>query len=148
MSHVSKLRRERMPCEFAMDCWTSDGETCPAYANPADCLIYRRKMIAEGEIQCAGWEFNSFDSTGFASFWLLVEQEWAEQEKKQLYYPDCCWSDNSEPDEEPCEFGLSENCVEPSLRNSNCCFECWLYGEVDNEDRENAKALEEVEVEA
>ena len=39
------------------------------------------------------WKFtpglkNRFDSEGFAKFWLRVEQECAEQEKKSLYYPD------------------------------------------------------------
>ena len=31
---------------------------------------------------------NRFESQGFAKFWLRVEQEWAEAEKKLLYYPD------------------------------------------------------------
>lgn len=88
MSHVSK------PCEFAMDCMTPDGETCPTYADPDNCNKYRRKLIAEGEISLAGWEFNNFNSKDFAEFWLRVEQEWAEQFKKAyayygLYGPPC-----------------------------------------------------------
>jgi hypothetical protein len=31
---------------------------------------------------------NRFESKGFAGFWLRVEREWAENEKKLLYYPD------------------------------------------------------------
>ena len=97
---------------------------------------------------------NRFESQGFTGFWLRVEREWAENEKKQLYYPespcDFCTSpecvdceNNPDPEEEPCDYGFSEECVEPQLRNTNCCFECWLYSEVDDEDRESAKNLEE-----
>lgn len=83
---------------------------------------------------------NPFDSQGFTMFWLRVEREWAETAKKLLYYPaspcdfytspewvDC--ENNSDPKEEPCAFGFSEECVEPQLRNTACCFECWLYEE-------------------
>ena len=31
---------------------------------------------------------NPFESSRFTAFWDLVEQEWAEQEKLSLYYPD------------------------------------------------------------
>jgi hypothetical protein len=82
----------------------------------------------------------------FVAFWQRIEQEWAENEKKLLYYLesicdfcsrcDCSnCEDNPDPIEEPCDFGFSEECVEPCLRDTNCCFECWLYSEVDKETR-------------
>jgi hypothetical protein len=99
---------------------------------------------------------NQFESLGFAKFWLLCEREWAEAEKKLLYYPedpcrwcieaDCSGCEHFEQDqEEPCEYGFSEDCVEPSLRDTNCCFECWLYQEVDEETQRSAKEEEEEE---
>ncbi len=33
---------------------------------------------------------NPFESEGFAGFWSRVEQEWAEAEKRLLYYPFEC----------------------------------------------------------
>ena len=30
---------------------------------------------------------NPFESPGFAGFWLRVEREWAEEEKRNLFYP-------------------------------------------------------------
>jgi len=41
------------------------------------------------------------------------------------YYEDT--SDIEE--EESCDYG-TEFCVEPSLKSVNCCFECWLYQEM------------------
>lgn len=50
MSHVSpRLKEGYIPCEFARDCFTPDGETCPTYKDPDDCEKYHRKMVAEGE---------------------------------------------------------------------------------------------------
>jgi hypothetical protein len=75
----------------------------------------------------------------------MSEQEKAEQQKKELFYdpiPDGEYDENGQPlmdEEEPCEYGFSEDCVEPSLRNTNCCFECWLYTEVDKETQKQAK---------
>ena len=34
-----------------------------------------------------------------------------------------------EETEEDCDYG-AEFCVEPSLKHMNCCFECWLYQEM------------------
>jgi hypothetical protein len=99
---------------------------------------------------------NPFESQGFAGFWLRVDREWAEAEKRLLYYPegpcdfcvesDCSGCENN-PQEEPCDYGFSEECVEPQLRDTNCCFECWLFMEVDAADRRSAKQLEEETVE-
>lgn len=95
-----------------MDCGTQDGTFCDIYADPDDCLTYRRKMIAEGEESVEGWEFNRFESSGFASFWLLVEQEWAENEKKQLYYPDQACPYCGEP-------GCSGDCVASAMEEGD-----------------------------
>lgn len=158
MSHVSfKLREGWVPCEVAAmgDCLVSeDAETCLSFKDPDDCPKYRRVMILEGEIQRAGWEFNCFKLKDFADFWLLCEREWAEAEKKLLYYPEgnCAFcgrddcsncEDNPDPKEAPCDYGFSEECVEPSLRGTNCCFECWLYGEVDSETQKVANSASE-----
>jgi hypothetical protein len=40
---------EKIPCEFAMDCFTPDGTFCPKYPDPDDCKTYHLKMVAEGE---------------------------------------------------------------------------------------------------
>ena len=149
-------------CEFAMDCLTKNGESCDI--NPDNCNTYHRKMIAEGEASPEGWEFNRFESNGFASFWRClssdvewtktIEKQWeAEQEKKRLYYPegpcdfciaDSCHGCEHSDIEDPCEFGLSEECVEPSLRDTNSCWGCWLYSENDVEARKSAKQEETV----
>jgi len=98
LSHVSpKLKEGWIPCELAAmtDCLNSDdAETCLTYKDPDDCPAYRRFMIKEGEIQRAGWEFNRFECSGFEAFWERIEQEWAEQFKKNdayygLYGPPC-----------------------------------------------------------
>lgn len=39
---------------------------------------------------------------------------------------------------EPCDYGWSEECVEPALRGGNC-FECWLFQQVDRECRKEAE---------
>ncbi len=89
-------------------------------------------------------------------FWAYCEQEWAEAQKKELYYPpspcdsctgqDCGYCpENSESQEEPCEYGFSEECVERSLRNTNCCMECWLYNEVDEKDKREAGKMATME---
>ena len=31
------------------------------------------------------------------------------------------------PEEEACDYGLSEFCEHPFLRSTGCCFECPLY---------------------
>jgi len=74
----------------------------------------------------------------------MIEQEKAEQQKKELFYDPVPYEGYDENgqllmEEEPCEYGFSEDCVEPSLRNTNCCFECWLYNEVDDETKKQAK---------
>jgi hypothetical protein len=77
----------------------------------------------------------------------MSEQEKAEQLKKELLYDPVPYGEYDENgqlpmvDEEPCEYGFSEDCVEPSLRNTNCCFECWLYTEVDEETKKQAKEI-------
>lgn len=101
MSHVSLRMRERpqpIPCEASAmhDCTIADGEDfCSAFPDPEKCPAYRRMLIREGEIQRAGWEFNRFESEKFGAFWERILQEWAENEKKQLYY---------DPDPRGCEF--------------------------------------------
>jgi hypothetical protein len=50
LSHVSKKIKEGwIPCEFARDCLTIDGETCDTHKDPDDCVRYHRKMVLEGE---------------------------------------------------------------------------------------------------
>lgn len=49
---------------------------------------------------------NPFDSTGFAGFWLRVEQEWAEHYKRYYVY------DDDDPDSETCpNCGLVGSCM-------------------------------------
>lgn len=48
-------------------------------------------------------------------------------------------------DSSDCDYGFSEFCVDPHLRNLGCCFECWLFQEVDEADREEAERREEIE---
>lgn len=38
---------KKIPCEFARDCLTPDGETCPNFADPDDCGKYHRILLAE-----------------------------------------------------------------------------------------------------
>lgn len=39
----------KIPCEFARDCLTPDGEFCPKFPNPDDCEKYHRLMVLEEE---------------------------------------------------------------------------------------------------
>ena len=39
----------KIPCEFARDCLTPDGEYCPKYPDPDDCEKYHRMMVLEEE---------------------------------------------------------------------------------------------------
>jgi len=114
------------------------------------CWMYEVYQVKDC-INCAVYCDIQNLENAWSLFWDLCEKEWAERQKKDLYYPDgpCDWcSEDScsncehSDQEDPCEFGFSEECVEPSLRDSNCCFECWLYSEVDSEDQKNAKSLE------
>lgn len=76
---------------------------------------------------------------------VFTKQEKAEQQKRQEFYePDVEWT---EEEEEDCDFDFGEECVEPHLKNMNCCFECWLFIEVDAANREHAKTDEESEEE-
>jgi hypothetical protein len=68
----------------------------------------------------------------FAEFWQRIEQEWAERFKFDEFYG--CG--------EQCYYDFADECVEPSLRNMNCCFECWLFQELDEESRKQAKQEE------
>ena len=44
------------------------------------------------------------------------------------YYGDDDFEDDNE--EAPCDYGADTPCLEPALRNIGCCFECWLYQEM------------------
>ena len=37
----------KIPCEFARDCLTPDGEYCPKFPDPDDCEKYHRMMVLE-----------------------------------------------------------------------------------------------------
>ena len=42
-------------------------------------------------------------------------------------------------EEQDCDYG-AEFCVEPALKETNCCFECWLYLEmVEEQEKEQRK---------
>jgi len=45
-------------------------------------------------------------------------------------------------EDESCDYG-PEFCVEPSLKSLNCCFECWLYLEMcEDQEAEQKKKKE------
>ena len=37
----------KIPCEFARDCLTPDGEYCPKFPDPDDCGKYQRLLLLE-----------------------------------------------------------------------------------------------------
>lgn len=66
---------------------------------------------------------NPFDSKGFAGFWLRVEREWAEEEKRKLYYwGDYGLPDQDEDDEELCDY-TGDLCIGDKL----FCEECPVF---------------------
>lgn len=69
-----------------------------------------------------------------------------EEMKKKLFYDPVPYGEcEDEETEEPCDFGFSEDCVEPQLRDTNCCLECWLYTQVDEQVQKDAKELQEID---
>lgn len=71
-----------------MDAWCK-GSPCPWWHPPV-----------EGRV-------NFFQLPTWESFWLRVEREWAEQEKKFLYYPDQACPDMGESG---CTYPDCDNC--------------------------------------
>jgi len=43
------------------------------------------------------------------------------------WYGNPDYMDDILPEEELCDYGLSEFCEDPFLRSTSCCFECELY---------------------
>ena len=58
------------------------------------------------------------------------------------YYEDY----EGEDEESPCDYGADSPCVEPALRNTGNCFECWLYREM-CEDQESEQKKKEAQPE-
>jgi len=63
----------------------------------------------------------------------------AMKEKFDQFYAPLDEDDLEEQKEAPCDYGADTECVEPSLRDMGCCFECWLFQEMDemNENRKD-----------
>ena len=82
------------PCEFAEGClskdtWYSDDDDWwYCHIDPSICNEYRRIEAKAGFVSRRSWLFNHFIVLLWASFWERLEEEWAEQQKKALYYPD------------------------------------------------------------
>jgi hypothetical protein len=71
-----------------------------------------------------------------------MSQKDAEQAKyEEFYSPDYDVGEEEEEDS-GCVYDFGDECVEPSLRNMGNCFECWLFQEVDADDRKIAATEE------
>jgi len=46
---------------------------------------------------------------------------------KESWYGDPDYMDSILEEQDMCDYGLSEFCEDPFLKNVNCCFECELY---------------------
>ena len=52
---------------------------------------------------------------------------------------DCGEDILEDEDQGDCDYDFGDFCVEPQKRAIGCCFECWLFQEVDEADRKAAK---------
>jgi len=57
---------------------------------------------------------------------MIPEEEWEDEEEEE--------------EDEGCDYGLSEFCEHPDLRELGCCFDCPLYLESLEEEKKQKEA--------
>jgi len=62
-----------------------------------------------------------------------------EQKKFEEFYQPDIYGEEEEEENVSCDYDFGDECVEPTLRDTGSCFECWLFREVDAINREQAK---------
>jgi hypothetical protein len=72
----------------------------------------------------------------------MTEPSAEELKRREFYDPEVeC---EGEEEDTSCDYDFGDECVEPLLRNMGNCFECWLFQEVDANDRKIAAIEEKV----